>query len=344
MSSENTPDSTGQNHTQHSSNITEINNAQRGNISTEENNVQRGSANTEERHPERGSTSMEVNHASHGSARPIENSAERGRINVEEYHARQDNYNTEENPPRPLTVLERHGYHLGRVIGTGTFSTIQRAYSDSHQRNVAIKIINKSDIPRRYLETFVMREVDVAMRVNHPNIIRFYEAIETTRRVYIIMEEAQNGTLLDLIRNQNYLSEDRARRIFTQILDVMEYCYSLGIVHRDIKCENLLLDQGFNIKLTDFGFARGGMFPEDGRPRMSESFCGSYAYAAPEVLTGQRHDPYLSDVWSAGVVLYAMVFGRMPFNDSDRIALLRVCVCVSEVTRRGHTSGFASTD
>ncbi|XP_063217668.1 testis-specific serine/threonine-protein kinase 3-like isoform X2 [Bacillus rossius redtenbacheri] len=221
------------------------------------------------------------------------------------------------------SVLEQRGYQLGEVIGTGTYSVVQRAYSNKHKQNVAIKIITKANIPVDYLEKFVTREVSVVKGLKHPNIITFLEAIETTHRVFIVMEEAQNGNLLDLIRRRKYLDEETARRLFSQILDVIEYCYSKGIVHRDIKCENLLLDEGFNIKLSDFGFARGGMFPVDGRPRKCDSFCGSFAYASPEVLTGQRHDPYLSDVWSAGVVLFAMVFGCLPFRDRDRRRMLK---------------------
>ncbi|XP_063220988.1 testis-specific serine/threonine-protein kinase 2-like isoform X2 [Bacillus rossius redtenbacheri] len=219
---------------------------------------------------------------------------------------------------RPATALEARGYRLGEIIGTGTFSVVQKAYSNNLKRNVAIKTILKKEVPPKYFETFVRREMEILQGLNHPNVIKFLESIETDKSVHMVMELAENGSLLASLRDHSHFDEEAARRYLGQILDVMEYCYKRGVVHRDIKLENLLLDEGFNIKLTDFGLARAGMFPEDGRPRMSESFCGSYAYAAPEVLTATRHDPYLSDVWSAGVVLYAMVFGRMPFSDRDR--------------------------
>lgn len=96
-------------------------------------------------------------------------------------------------------------------------------------------------------------------------------------------------------------------------------------VYRDIKCENLLMDASYNIKISDFGFARGNMLPKNGgSPILSETFCGSYAYASPEILRGIPYQPQLSDVWSMGVVLYATVFGRLPFDDTNYNQLLKV--------------------
>lgn len=94
---------------------------------------------------------------------------------------------------------------------------------------------------------------------------------------------------------------------------------------RDIKCENLLMDHGLNIKLSDFGFARGHMKPKNGVYALSETFCGSYAYASPEILKGVPYRPQDSDIWSMGVVLYAIVYGRLPFDDTNYTQLLKVC-------------------
>ncbi|XP_023289056.1 testis-specific serine/threonine-protein kinase 2 isoform X1 [Orussus abietinus] len=137
------------------------------------------------------------------------------------------------------------------------------------------------------------------------------------------MEYAQNGSLLDVIRRDIYIDEGRGRRWLRQLVDAVDYCHERGVVHRDIKCENLLMDQDMNIKLSDFGFARGHMKPKNGIAQLSETFCGSYAYASPEILRGIPYQPQMSDVWSMGVVLYAMVYGRLPFDDTNYAQLLK---------------------
>ncbi|KAI4504708.1 hypothetical protein M0802_000258 [Mischocyttarus mexicanus] len=205
-----------------------------------------------------------------------------------------------------LTVLETHGYAIGNVIGVGSYATVKVAKSERHNCQVAIKIISKYQAPSDYLKKFLPREIEVVKGLKHPNLIRFYQAIETTHRVYIIMEYAENGSLLDIIRRDTYIDEGRSRKWFRQLLDAVDYCHERGVVHRDIKCENLLMDINLNIKLSDFGFARGHMKPKNGTTPFSETFCGSYAYASPEILKGIPYQPQLSDIWSMGIVLFAM--------------------------------------
>ncbi|EZA61755.1 hypothetical protein DMN91_004290 [Ooceraea biroi] len=224
---------------------------------------------------------------------------------------------------KKLTVLESHGYALGKTIGAGSYATVKIAKSDRHDCQVAVKIVSKFQAPGEYLTKFLPREIEVVKGLKHPNLIRFLQAIETTHRVYIIMEYAQNGSLLDVIRRDTYIDELRSRRWFRQLLESIDYCHDRGIVHRDIKCENLLMDHHFNIKLSDFGFARGQMKPKNGEWPLSTTYCGSYAYASPEILRGAPYQPQLSDVWSMGVVLYAMVYGRLPFDDRNHAQLLK---------------------
>lgn len=224
-----------------------------------------------------------------------------------------------------LSVLESHGYTLGKIIGTGSYATVKLARSDKHDGNVAIKIVSKFQAPTDYLTRFLPREIEVVKGLRHTNLIRFLQAVETTHRVYIIMEYAENGSLLDVIRRDSVIEEvPRAKDWFCQLRDALEYCHDNGVVHRDIKCENLLMTTHYELKLSDFGFARGHMKPQsDGIPILSETFCGSYAYASPEILKGVAYEPQLSDVWSMGVVLFAMVYGKLPFDDSNYTKLLK---------------------
>ena len=205
------------------------------------------------------------------------------------------------------TILEIHGYQVGRTLGSGSYATVKEANSSRHKCKVAIKIISKRRAPDDYLQKFLPREIDVIKYLRHPSLILFYQCIETTNRMYIIMELAPKGDLLDEIRAKKQIKEKQAAIWFSQLINGIEYIHEKGVVHRDLKCENLILDGRYNLKITDFGFARAGMKPKAGKYSLSETYCGSYAYAPPEILTGTPYPPQMADIWSSGVILYVMV-------------------------------------
>ncbi len=206
------------------------------------------------------------------------------------------------------TVLSVHGYTVGRTLGHGSYATVKEAHSAKHKCTVAIKVISKKRAPSDYLEKFLPREMDVVKLLKHPNLVVFLQSIETNNRVFLIMECAKGGDLLEAVRSQRFIREKQAGVWFSQMVDGIDYCHRKGVVHRDLKCENVLLDEYGNIKITDFGFARAEMKPkEDGSFELSETYCGSYAYAPPEILTGTPYVPQLADIWSLGVILYVMV-------------------------------------
>lgn len=132
-------------------------------------------------------------------------------------------------------------------------------------------------------------------------------------KIYLVMELAEGGDVFDCVLNGGPLPESQAKALFRQMVEAIRYCHGCGVAHRDLKCENALL-QGFNLKLTDFGFAK--VLPKS-RRELSQTFCGSTAYAAPEVLQGIPHDSKKGDVWSMGVVLYVMLCASLPFDDTD---------------------------
>ncbi|KOX71604.1 Testis-specific serine/threonine-protein kinase 4 [Melipona quadrifasciata] len=235
---------------------------------------------------------------------------------------------SDEKSGKKLTVLESHGYTIGKTIGAGSYATVKIAKSDRHDCQVAVKIVSKFQAPGDYLKKFLPREIEVVKGLKHPNLIRFLQAIETTHRVYIIMEYAQCGSLLDAIRRDTFIDEFRSRRWFRQLLEAVAYCHERGVVHRDVKCENVLMDRNLNIKLSDFGFARGQMKPKNGIAPLSETFCGSYAYASPEILKGVAYLPQLSDVWSMGVqVQNKVTFPKEPnVSQACRSLISRILV------------------
>lgn len=172
---------------------------------------------------------------------------------------------------------------------------------------MAVKIISKKKAPKDYISKFLPRELEVVMYLRHPSLVCFLQSIETNNRVYLIMELADNGDLLEVIKKLKHVEENQAGLWFHQLVNGVDYCHSKGVAHRDLKCENLLLDRNNHLKISDFGFARGGFHLLEGHDALSQTYCGSYAYAPPEILTGTPYNPMLADVWSMGVVLFTMV-------------------------------------
>ncbi|KAI3389351.1 hypothetical protein SNEBB_010707 [Seison nebaliae] len=208
--------------------------------------------------------------------------------------------------------LRKLGYTVGQVLGEGSYAKVKVGYCEKTKKKVALKIVNKRKAPRDFQEKFLPRELAILKEINHPNIIQLYQVVQSTNKVYMIMEMAGHGDLLEYIKLHGRLSEYKAKILFSQLVSAVQYLHKRNIVHRDLKCENLLLDIHNNIKVSDFGFARRFM-PND----LSTTYCGSAAYAAPEVLQGIAYagEPY--DIWSLGIILYIMVIGTMPFDDSD---------------------------
>lgn len=229
-------------------------------------------------------------------------------------------------------LLAAYGYVLGDSLGKGSYAVVKVAYSKKLKRQVAIKIIIKKKAPQDYITKFLPREIAVMKQLNHPNIIGLYEAIETSTRIFLVMDLADGGDLLDYIKTNGVVAENEARKFFRQLVDASEYLHRLDVVHRDLKCENILLDGNKNILLSDFGFARTQPVEYDtGRRKLSLTFCGSYAYAPPEILRGIAYDGTRSDVWSLGVVLFTMLCAKLPFDDSNLKLLMEQVrnLCIS---------------
>ena len=178
--------------------------------------------------------------------------------------------------------------------------------------HVAIKILNRNKIRSLDMGEKVKREISLLKKMHHPHIIRLYEVIDTPTDIFMVLEYVAGGELFDYIVSKGRLSTDEARHFFHQIISGVEYCHFHRIVHRDLKPENLLLDADNNVKIADFGLSN---MMQDGD--FLRTSCGSPNYAAPEVISGSLYAGPEIDVWSCGVILYALLCGSLPFDDES---------------------------
>lgn len=209
----------------------------------------------------------------------------------------------------PVDRLVRVGYYeLHETIGKGNFAIVKLATHVVTKTKVAIKIIDKTKLDEDNLKK-IFREIQILTKLRHAHVIRLYQVMETEKMIYLVTEYASGGEIFDHLVMNGRINEKEACRIFQQIVSAVSYCHSRNIVHRDLKAENLLLDENMNIKLADFGFSNHFVPGE-----MLSTWCGSPPYAAPELFEGRQYDGPKADIWSLGVVLYVLVCGTLPFD------------------------------
>jgi len=253
-----------------------------------------------------------------------------------------------------MKLLADRGYQPignGEIIGEGAYSKVQLFHSNLLNKDVAVKIINKTSAPRDFVQNFLPREIQVLQRVRHPFIVDIYEILATNDgRVFVAMEYAEYSDLLKHIQLTGAIEENRCRYLFRQLAEAIQYLHDKKIVHRDLKCENLLLTkkscppvtsqprsltprsaplqqnltklfdmEQVKLIVADFGFSK----VYESEDELSRTFCGSAAYAAPEIIKGEPYMLKNHDMWSLGVILFIMSCGTMPFDDSNIRKMLR---------------------
>ncbi|CAL5410166.1 unnamed protein product [Camellia sinensis] len=188
-------------------------------------------------------------------------------------------------------------YELGRTLGEGAFAKVKFGRNVETGENVAIKVLNKEKLLRHKMIDQIKREISTMKLIRHPNVIRIYEA------------------------SKGRLKEDDARKYFQHLINAVDYCHSRGVFHRDLKPENLLLDAKGVLKVSDFGLsALAQQVQEDG---LLHTTCGTPNYVAPEVIKNKGYDGAKADLWSCGVILYLILAGYLPFDDSNLMALYK---------------------
>ncbi|RMD39206.1 hypothetical protein DV735_g5920, partial [Chaetothyriales sp. CBS 134920] len=232
-------------------------------------------------------------------------------------------------------------WQLGKTLGKGATGRVRLAKHCMTGQVAAVKIVSKksaamvqsasmarmdrdSGIPinaagRRTMPFGIEREVVIMKLIEHPNVINLYDVWENRGELYLVLEYVQGGELFDYVSSNGALPEEEAVRLFRQIIAGLSHCHRYNICHRDLKPENILLDANRNVKLADFGMA--ALQPRD---KWLNTSCGSPHYAAPEVILGHQYRGDKADIWSVGIILFAMLNGFLPFDGGDLPATLRL--------------------
>lgn len=224
-------------------------------------------------------------------------------------------------------------YKLEKTLGKGQTGLVKMGIHCVTGKRVAIKIVNREKLSESVLMK-VEREIAIMKLIEHPHVLGLFDVYENKKYLYLVLEHVSGGELFDYLVKKGRLTPKEARRFFRQIISALDFCHSHNICHRDLKPENLLLDDKNNIRVADFGMAS---LQVEGS--MLETSCGSPHYACPEVIRGEKYDGRKADVWSCGVILYALLVGALPFDDDNLRQLL-------EKVKKGvfHIPHFVSPD
>ncbi len=226
-------------------------------------------------------------------------------------------------PPENLSgnlVVGMDNLVIGKQVGQGAYATVKVAFHRSLNREVALKIYDKARLLEPQRQKSVQREIKIMARVNNEFIAKLYEAFDTAKQVVLVMEYVRGSSLHGYLKSHpgRRLPEWEAKRLFKQVMTGIAYCHSRSIAHRDIKLENILLDEHNNIRIIDFGFST--CIPNAKKIKI---FCGTPSYMAPEIVLRKEYAGPPADVWALGVLLYAMLCGTFPFKGSDDKELYR---------------------
>ena len=218
------------------------------------------------------------------------------------------------------------GYLIKNNLGEGTFGKVKLGIYIKTGEKVAIKIIDKRKLIEKNDQIHLKREIDLLQKLNHINIISVYEIFENIDNYYIVMEFCSKGELFNYIVSKQRLNENEASYFFYQLINGLEYIHSIGISHRDIKPENLLLTNNYILKIIDFGLSN---YYRENISNYLQTPCGSPCYSSPEMVSGHSYDGFKVDIWSSGIVLFAMLCGYLPFDDKndDKIIFKKIVEC-----------------
>ena len=235
------------------------------------------------------------------------------------YHSRAESI--ESNISNLSTISNTSGFNgkiddylVTKELGKGSYAIVKLATHKVTKQKYAIKIYTKALLLDPKKRNTVKNEINILKQLNHNNIMKLYEVIDTPKYLYLVQEYIKGVSLLEILKNEkcHYIEQERAIKIFLQIINGISYCQSKNINHRDIKLENILVIEDDIVKIIDFGFA-----VKSNKETFHKFFCGTPSYMAPEIINREKYIAQYSDIWSLGVLLYTMLFGRFPFRAKD---------------------------
>lgn len=219
---------------------------------------------------------------------------------------------TNSRPPSPSIFDD---YEIKGKIADGGCSVVKSCNLKSSQEEFAVKIISKKDykIPTALIEN----EIKILRQCDHPNVLKLETVFEDENHFHIVMELVNGGDLFSRVIGKQALTESEAHHIFVQLLEAVKHLHSKNIVHRDIKLENILLQDGNTVKLSDFGFSK---IIQSGDEHFMKTTCGTPSYIAPEMLMAESYSCTV-DIWALGITLFLMIFGDYPFKSDGNVSV-----------------------
>lgn len=215
--------------------------------------------------------------------------------------------------------LDYQGYKFVEHVGSGEFADVYKVIVNDNGAVCACKVIYKHKEGKVRLKYDFETEVRIMRYINSPFIVQLYDIFEDENAYYMIMEYCNGGTLFNMLVKGHGTTNDQAQQIFFQILLGLSHIHGMKIAHLDIKPENIFLDENKNVKIGDFGVS--DYFEEN---ELTNSTCGTKYYVSPECISGNEYNPFISDMWSLGVVLYSMVTGNLPWKRAEKQELLQM--------------------
>jgi serine/threonine protein kinase len=219
----------------------------------------------------------------------------------------------------PVQVPVQFGkYKYVKTIATGSFSSVILVENRAMPQLYACKVVSRAVLIEADIFERFDQEVRVLPSFRHPNIVRFEEVVFMPDLIAVVMEYCPHGDLFTYIATSGAMPEGRARELFRQVADALAYVHERDVCHRDVKPDNVLLDEQMNAKLADFGLCHSSS-----SKRLLTTPCGSPLYAPPEIIANREYDGKMADVWSLGIMLYTMVTGMLPWTETNHVRLFR---------------------